>query len=110
MLPVLFVVLAQASAQNPSPMSDSTRPHPRVERYDVPGRRTALSIGTLYIPPAFDPGRPFVLIVHFHGAPWLVEHHVRERRPQAALISVQIGAGSRVYADAFADPTRFGTL
>jgi hypothetical protein len=107
---VLFIVLAQAASQNPSPMSDSTRPHPRVERYEVPGRRAALSLGTLYLPPSFDPARPFILIVHFHGAPWLVEHHVRERRPQTALISVQIGAGSRVYSDAFADPARFATL
>jgi hypothetical protein len=103
------MVLAQASAQNPSPMSDSTRPHPRVERYEVPGRRATLSLGTLYIPPSFDSTRPFILIVHFHGAPWLVEHHVRER-PQSALISVQIGAGSRVYAEAFSDPARFASL
>ncbi len=110
LLLVLLVVLAQASAQNPSPMSDSTRPHTRVERYEVPGRRAALSLGTLYVPPSFDPARPFLLIVHFHGAPWLVEHHVRERQPQAALITVQIGAGSRVYAEAFGDPARFATL
>jgi hypothetical protein len=107
---LFLILLAQASAQNPSPMSDSTRPHPRVERYEVPGRRAALSLGTLYIPPAFDATRPFILIVHFHGAPWLVEHHVRERRPQAALIAVQIGSGSRVYAEAFADPARFAAL
>ncbi len=107
---VLLIVLAQASAQNPSPMSDSTRPHTRVERYEVPGRRAPLSLGTLYIPPSFDAAKPFPLIVHFHGAPWLVEHLVRERRPQAALITVQIGAGSRVYSDAFADPARFATL
>jgi len=69
-----------------------------------------LSLGTLYVPPAFDAGKPFLLIVHFHGAPWLLEHHVRERQPQAVLVSAQIGSGSRVYADAFADPGRFSAL
>jgi hypothetical protein len=68
-LAFLVAAIAQVSAQYPSPMSDSTRPHPRVERYEVPGRRAALSLGTLYISPSFDSARPFILIVHFHGAP-----------------------------------------
>lgn len=105
-----LAALGQLAPQYPSPMSDSTRPHPRVERYDVPGRRAALALGTLYLPPAFDPAQPFPLLVHFHGAPWLMEHHVRERFANAALVTVQIGSGSRVYADAFVDPARFGAL
>jgi hypothetical protein len=109
-LTLLFVAFVQASTQNPSPMSDSTRPHPRIAQYEVPGRRVTLSLGTLYLPPAFDAGKPFPLIVHFHGAPWLVEHQVREQWPQAVLVTVQIGAGSRVYADAFAEPDRFRSL
>jgi hypothetical protein len=82
-------------------MSDSTRPHPRLAPYEPDGRRVALSLGTLYVPPTFRPGDRTVLIVHFHGAPWLMEHHVKTRLPRAALVTVQIGAGSRVYADAF---------
>lgn len=82
-------------------MSDSTRPHPRLAQYEPEGRRVALSLGTLYVPPAFRPGDRPVLIVHFHGAPWLMEHHVKTRLPHAALVIVQIGAGSRVYAEAF---------
>src|SRR5688572_18456567 len=98
------------AAQNPSPMSESTRPHPRVARYEAPGRRATLSIGTLYLPPGFKAARPFPLLVHFHGAPWLIEHHVHGRWPAAALVTVQIGSGSRVYAEAFADPARFAAL
>jgi hypothetical protein len=96
--------------QNPSPMSDSTRPHPRIERYEVPGRRAALTIGTLYISPAFDGNVPHPLVVHLHGAPWLVEHHIRERAPQTVLVTVQLGGGSRVYSEAFLEPQRFTTL
>ena len=110
LLPVLLLAFAQVAAQNPSPMSDSTRPHPRVARDEVPGRRAALSIGTLYLPPGFSAARPFPLLVHFHGAPWLIEHHVHGRWTAAALVTVQIGSGSRVYAEAFADPARFHAL
>jgi hypothetical protein len=109
-MPLIVAGLAQLVPQHPSPMSDTTRPHPRVERYDVPGARAPLSIGTLYLPPSFDPRGRHPLIVHLHGAPWLVEHHVRERAPQAVLVSVQLGSGSRVYADAFADGARFAAL
>lgn len=110
LLPVLFLAFAQIAAQNPSPMSESTRPHPRVARDEAPGRRATLSIGTLYLPPGFNATRAYPLLVHFHGAPWLIEHHVHGRWPVAALVTVQIGSGSRVYAEAFADPARFASL
>jgi hypothetical protein len=107
---LLLTTLTQMTPQNPSPMSDSTRPHPRVDRYEVPGRRVALSIGTLYLSPAFDVTAPHTLIVHLHGAPWLVEHHICSHAPQAVLVTVQLGGGSRVYSDAFLEPARFTTL
>ena len=106
----LVALLPQGTPQNPSPMSDTTRPHPRVSRYDVPGRRAALSTGTLYISDRFKPRGRVNLVVHFHGAPWLVEHHVRSGTAQAALVTVQLGSGSRVYADAFADAAVFTRL
>ena len=107
--PLLFLLLLQA-AQNPSPMTDSTRPHPRVAQYEAPGRRIALSTGTLYIPPTFAPARRHAIVVHFHGAPWLVEHHVRTHLPQAALVTVHLGAGSRVYGEAFSEEGRLTRL
>jgi hypothetical protein len=60
-----------------------------------------LSLGTLYVPPTFAQRNRHLLVVHFHGAPWLLEHHVKTQLPEAALVTVQIGAGSRGYADAF---------
>lgn len=109
MIAIFFLLLVQA-AQNPSPMSDSTRPHPRVAQYEPAGRRVGLSLGTAYIPPAFSLRERHALVVHFHGAPWLVEHHVRSRLPQAVLVTVQLGAGSRVYADAFSEDGRLTRL
>lgn len=50
------------------------------------------------------------LMVHFHGAPWLIEHHIATAAPRAALVTVNLGAGSSRYAAPFADETRFATL
>lgn len=110
-LPVVILALAaQAVPQNPSPMTDTTRPHPRIARYEVPGRRAALAAGTLFISPKFKGRDAVPLVVHFHGGPWLIEHHIHTHLPQAALITVQSGSGSRVYSEAFADPQKFTAL
>lgn len=110
MMLLILALLCQATPQNPSPMSDTTRPHPRIAQYEPRGHRWPLSTGTLYVPEGFKDARRVPLIVHFHGAPWLVEHHVRTRLRGSVLVTVQLGSGSRVYADAFADPSRFAHL
>ncbi len=107
---LLLAAVTQMTPQYPSPMSDTTRPHPRIERYEVPGRRAALSTGTLYLSPAFEPRGRHPLLVHLHGAPWLLEHHVRRHAPQAVLVTLQLGSGSRAYANAFSDGERFAAL
>lgn len=96
--------------QNPSPMVDFTRPHPRVPPQEVAGRRFPLSTGTLYLSPHFRARTRIPLVVHFHGAPWLVEYHMARRRPDAALVTVQLGSGSGIYARTFAEPERLRTL
>ena len=99
-------------AQNPSPMTDSTRPHPRLMEQRASGERAQLSIGELFIPAAAmarkQPAMP--IVVHFHGAPWLIEHHIARAAPHAALISVNLGAGSGRYAAPFADAATFPAL
>jgi hypothetical protein len=41
------------------------------------------------------------LLVHFHGAPWLIEHHVSRLKAPVALLTFQLGSGSGVYGRAF---------
>ena len=101
---------AQLAPQNPSQMVDTTRPHPRVAEYAVDGRRLPLSRGTVYLAPGFDPRAPATLLVHFHGAPWLIEHHVASAALGVVLVTVQLGSGSRVYADSFSDERDFDRL
>ncbi|MBX3289593.1 MAG: hypothetical protein KF855_09635 [Acidobacteria bacterium] len=96
-------VFAQ-TPQNPSPMTETTRPHPRIEQTEVAGRRvelTSLKGARLFVTPRFRADKAVPLIIHFHGAPWLIEHHIAKSKPKAALITVQLGSGSRVYGEPF---------
>lgn len=105
--------LAQAARQNPSPMTDTTRPHPRIEKVEVPGRRVELKAMkgvVLFAGPKVRANKPVPLVVHFHGAPWLAQYHVARALPRAALVTIQLGAGSRAYATPFEDPGVFGSV
>ncbi len=109
-----FVMLAQQpTPQIPSPMVDHTRPHPRVQHAEVAGRRVdlkALKGARLFINPNVNPNKPVPLLVHFHGAPWLVERHVAFYLRKAALITVQLGASSSVYRRPFENAELFPNL
>ena len=102
------MVLAQTPApQNPSPMRDTTRPHPRVAQHEPKGRRQPIGQGTLFVRDGLKASARLALIVHFHGAPWVVEHQIAELKSDAVLVTFQLGAGSGVYARPFADANAF---
>ena len=104
--------LAQAP-QNPSPSTETTRPHPRIEKYDPAGRRaelTSLKGARIFVTPRFRSDKAVPLIIHFHGAPWLIEHHIAKSKPKAALITVQLGSGSRVYGEPFLNEQKFSEI
>lgn len=112
----ISLVIAQAqqapppARQNPSPMVDTTRSHLRLQKQEVPGKRFQLSTGTLYLSPKFRVRSKVPLIVHFHGASWLVEYHLMRNWPQAALVTVHLGAGSGIYSQTFSQGQRFAAL
>jgi hypothetical protein len=88
-------------AQNPSPMVEHTRSHPRLAEQHPAGRRETLELGTLFLPVA----RPRAVLFFFHGGTWLPE--VAAARNKTAVVAVQAGAGSATYARLFEDPHRF---
>lgn len=98
--------------QNPSPMSDTTRPHPRLQEARAAGERVTLSLGELFLPARAVARKreAMPILVHFHGASWLIEQHVARAAPHAALITVNLGSGSSRYAAPFADAARFAAL
>lgn len=89
-------------AQNPSPMVEHTRAHPRLKQETPAGRRAQLEIGTLFIPARLQTRTRLPLFIHFHGGTWLPEV-AAARIGNTALISIQIGAGSSAYAKPFSD-------
>ena len=95
------------SAQNPSPMIEHTRAHPRLKEDRPPGKRIPLRIGTLFLPEKL-PSTDAPLFVHFHGGTWIPE--VAAAKIPSAVIAVQLGAGSATYGKPFADPKAFGEL
>jgi hypothetical protein len=92
-------------AQNPSPMVEHTRAHPRLKEVSPPGRREKLELGELFIPKGL---RPNTLLVFFHGGTWLPEY--AGARNRMAVLAVQAGSGSASYARLFTDETRFPAL
>jgi len=111
---VRFAAIAQQpTPQTPSPMVEHTRPHTRIQETSVPGRRVdlqSLKGARLFIGPRVNVNKPVPLLIHFHGAPWLVERHVADHLPRAALITVQLGTGSSVYRRPFEQLETFRKL
>jgi len=99
--------VAAQQPQNPSPMVEHTRAHPRLKEETPPGRREALELGSLYLPAPLKSPAP--LFVHFHGGTWLPEV-AAARTGRTAVISMQLGSGSGAYAKPFADPQLFARL
>ena len=109
----VFVRHADAQAETEVKPQEWVREHRRVERMEVSGRRKELSTlngAALFVGPGVDTDRAVPLLVHFHGAPWLIEQHVSAHLPQAALITIQLGAGSSVYGLPFSDQKLFADL
>ena len=103
--------LAQ-QAQNPSPMVEHARAHPRLAETKPPGRREALELGTLFLPERLAPkpgqARTAPLAVVFHAGTWLPE--VAGYEVGTAVIGVQLAASSGGYAAAVADAGRLPSL
>jgi len=107
---LIAVSVCAQSPQNPSPMVEHTRSHQRQIEQPPAGRREKLSIGTLYIPARAKVGKTVPLLVHFHGSAWLPEQCAHKQNPNAAVLTVQLGAGSAAYASPFQEKDRFAAL
>jgi hypothetical protein len=107
---VLTAAIAQVpAAQNPSPMVEHTRAHPRLQQEAPRGRREQLMVGTLFIPAKLEKAKRLPLFVHFHGASWVAEL-AAARNGRTAVISVQSGSGSSTYAKQFSDRGLFEAM
>ena len=100
--------------QNPSPMVELTRAHERVVQRPVNGERFTVNLLTkpvdVLITPAAQSGAEVDLLIHFHGAPWLVMQAAEDSGRPLVVAAVNLGAGSGRYAAAFNDDTVFANL
>lgn len=111
LLIVLILPLSAQTLQTSPP--DATRQHQRITQVETPGRRielTALKGAVLFVNPEVQTNKPVPLIVNFHGVPWLVQYHIAKEVPRAALITVNLGAGSRAYGSPFEQPETFQSI
>lgn len=105
---VLVFAVTAAGQQNPSPMVEHTRAHPRLTEQSPAGRREALSTGRLFVPAKLAGRKRVPLVVHFHGAGWVVEMAAAQNG--FAAIADQEGSGSAAYAKPFAGRARFAAM
>ncbi|MBV8205223.1 MAG: hypothetical protein JO041_00385 [Acidobacteria bacterium] len=118
LMPLLAAVLSRPeqakapapAAQNPSPMTDTTRAHKRVPQTELAGKRYQLTLGGLFVPAGMRLQHQVPLVVHFHGAAWLAERSALLGRGKSVVLVVNLGAGSGVYRQAFENPNRFSQL
>ena len=109
-LVLLFAsTLRSQMAQNPSPMVEHTRPHPRLRKQTPRGQREQLDPGTLFIPAKLKNRKSARLLFFFHGGNWLPEVAVARRRG-LAVVTIQAGGGSGSYERLFENPKRFPDL
>jgi hypothetical protein len=111
----LLVLLSLAApmmgqaAQNPSPMVEHTREHPRLAKTSPPGFRQKLKLGSLFIPEKLKGRKQVRLLIFFHGGDWLPEVAAARQR-NLAVVTVQAGAGSGSYSKLFVDAASFAAL
>jgi hypothetical protein len=101
--------LRSQMTQNPSPMVEHTRPHPRLEKEMPPGQREKLELGTLFSPAKLKDRQSARLLFFFHGGDWLPEVAVARQRGMA-VVTIQAGSGSGTYERLFEKPERFPNL
>lgn len=105
----------QPSAQNPSPMVEYTRKHERIPQEEVAGLKFALELllpkpVQVFIPEKSNAASEFDLLIHFHGAEYVVQHAASCYDGNLVAATVNLGSGSRVYNDAFLDTLMFAAL
>lgn len=92
-----------------SPMQESVRLHARLAPAPLAGDSVLLTLpgggrGTLFVPQALRRKGTQQLLLHFHGAPWLVRQAAAAQKPGMAVVTFSLGAGSGVYDRSFREP------
>ena len=116
-----FLSLAACSRDRPSttpPPPPSSSDRPRVAEVETPKQletatayHASLGRGAeVYIPPWFSAKKGYDLILHFHGeGRWQVAN-IEHAKLNVVVVSVNLGAGTDPYSNAFKTPEAFDRL
>lgn len=102
----LSIAIKAQSPQNPSPMVEHLRDHPRLAKINPPGKRENLSLGRLFIPEKLVQDKsktPIPLVIAFHCSDWIPELAVSGLADPLPCITMQLGSGSSRYSKPFVD-------
>lgn len=88
---VMILPVRAAEPQNPSPMVEHTRDHPRLKEERPNGKREKLAAGTLFIPQAITGQKEAALLIFMHGGSWIPE--VAAAKHGMAALVIQRGDG-----------------
>ncbi|MCG3120778.1 MAG: hypothetical protein ALAOOOJD_03618 [bacterium] len=107
--------LAPPAPQNPSPMADHIRRHERIPPQKPAGLEFKIvdilpKPVEVFIPQKKIKSRRFDLLLHFHGAGFIVQYAATQYKGALVAATINLGAGSGVYGNAFADSTTFAIL
>lgn len=96
MKPLLFLFalilpVHAAEPQNPSPMVEHTREHPRLKEEHPAGRREKLDAGMLFIPQGIAGQKEAPLLIFMHGGTWIPE--IAAAKHGMAALVIQRGDG-----------------
>ncbi len=77
----------------------------------VPGQHFRLPPATIYVPDYYHAKKNIVnLLIHFHGASWMVEQNFYATGKNAVVVTVSLGGLSGVYTAKYQDKKEFGRL
>jgi len=106
---------SKVTSQNPSPMVEHTRLHER-----IPDQKSAGVHYTIYnllekpfdifIPQKCLDKKRFDLLIHFHGASYVVNYAASHYNGNIIAVSISLGTGSSVYYNQFNDSTKFFSI
>lgn len=102
-------------AQNPSPMVEKTRAHGRIPQQNYPGLEFKINdmlpkAVEVFIPQKRRQSKTFDLLLHFHGAGFISQHAATKNQNALVAATINLGAGSSVYGNAFEDSAKFPAL
>lgn len=106
---------APAASQNPSPMSETTRPHERLVQRAVGGMSRSFTGPAgkpveILVPDGTLKRKTFDLVIHFHGAAWIPQQAAAALGNHPVTAVLNLGSGSGVYDRSFRDAFAFDSL